>query len=230
MRIHCFQHVPFEDPATIADWAQARGHALAFTHIHQGQAVPSRHDYDLLLVLGGPMSVWETMEFPWLLDEQAHIRAAVAKGRLVLGICLGAQLLATALGGQVQPNAYPEIGWFPVRLAPDARRTPAFREFPDQFTAFHWHGDAVTRLPQGAHWLAESEACAHQAFALGETALGLQFHLETSAASLEALLRHCGGGLPCAAQVQTPTQMRQGLEHLPALRQHLFALLDHFTA
>jgi len=230
MRIRVLQHVAFESPANIAAWAKDRGHDLAVTRMDLGELPPAPAAYDLLVVMGGPMSVWEELPHPFLTAEKEHIRLSLARGKKLVGICLGAQLLADALGGGVKPGGVQEIGWHPVHLTADARCSSALRGFPSNFEAFHWHGDTFHALPAGSHLLARSAACAHQAFALGDLALGLQFHLETSEESMEALIAACGAGLVPSASVQDATTMRaRAKAGLAPLKDLLYRLLDNFT-
>ncbi len=135
------------------------------------------------------MNVYEEAEYPWLAAEKAFIAAAIGAGKPVLGICLGAQLIAAVLGGTVSKGPQPEIGWYPVELTPAGRELPLFAGFPDRFTALHWHGDTFS-IPPGATHVASSAACANQAFAYdGGRVVGLQFHLEETRESLAQLDR-----------------------------------------
>jgi GMP synthase-like glutamine amidotransferase len=228
MRIHSIEHVPFEDPAGIALWAKERGHPLAHTRIFAGDPLPDPGAYDLLLVMGGPMSVHDELEFPWLAAEKQCLKLAVARGRGVLGVCLGAQMLSEVLGGEVTKNAQREIGWHPVRLTPWAVRNPAFAGIPEEFTAFHWHGETFS-VPRGASLIAESDACANQAFAVGGNLVGLQFHFETTAESMEKLIEHAASDLVPGPYVQPPEQMRTGAKHLEGLKGMLHGLLDNMA-
>jgi GMP synthase-like glutamine amidotransferase len=167
-------------------------------------------------VLGGPMNVYEHARHPWLADETAFIGEALRAGKSVLGLCLGAQLMAVALGGHVAANAHREIGWGPVETVPEARADARALCFPARFTTFHWHGDTFS-LPAGAVWLFRSEACAHQGFAWGERAVGLQFHPEITAEAVEAWIEVArktggegGGDLRPGPYVQTAAAMRDG--------------------
>ena len=135
-------------------------------------------DFDWLIILGGPMNIYEEDKYPWLSKEKEFIHQAIASDKIVLGICLGAQLMADVLGGKVQRNVHREIGWFPVKLMPESKASRIFRVLPEEFMALHWHGDTF-ELPPGAVHTAESQACKNQAFELGK-AIGLQFHLESS--------------------------------------------------
>ena len=188
MRIHWFQHVPFEDLGCIAPWLAAHGHTTVCTRWFAGDTAPAVYDIDALLVMGGPMNVDEEPLHPWLAAEKKLLRAVIDAGKPVLGICLGAQLIARALGAEVTRNAWTEIGWFDVSLDAAARGARLCAGFPDSFSAFHWHGDTFA-IPDGARLLMSSEGCAHQAFQYGDGVLGLQFHLEVTAANAREMYR-----------------------------------------
>lgn len=190
MRFHCLQHVPFEGPARIGQWAEENRHMLTFTHLYRNEALPAHDSFDGLLILGGPMNIYEHEQFPWLVREKAFIRTAIDRGAAVLGVCLGAQLVADVLGGKVTRNPQKEIGWYPVQLTEDAKRTKVFAQIPDEFTPIHWHGDTF-EIPPGAVLTASSPACVHQAFVYQEKVVALQFHLEYTQESIEGMLEHC---------------------------------------
>lgn len=201
MRVRVLQHVPFEGPAALAPVLRDAGHELAVSRLDAGDPLPALADFDWLVVLGGPMSVHDEAEHAWLAPEKRLVRAAVEGGRRVLGVCLGAQLIAASLGAAVTRNPEREIGWFPVERAPGAERSPLGRALPARFPAFHWHGETFAP-PPGALRLAASEACAEQAFAIGERVLGLQFHVETTPEAAKALVEHCADELAPARWVQ----------------------------
>lgn len=228
MRIQTIEHVPFEDPAGISLWAAGRGFPVTRTLVYAGDPMPDPKDFDLLVVMGGPMSVHDELEFPWLAIEKTCLKTAVARGRSVLGVCLGAQMLCEALGGQVTRNEHREIGWHPVNLTPWAATCPAFAGIPQKFTAFHWHGETFS-VPRGARLVAGSEACANQAFVVGGKLVGLQFHFETTAESMEKLIRNGAEDLVPGPFVQTLDQMRAGLGHLEGLGAMLHRLLDNMA-
>lgn len=217
MRIRIFQHASFEGPAAIAEWAEERGHTLEYTRFYDNDPLPAAADVDMLVIMGGPMSVNETDKYPWLRNEIAFINDAVESGKPVLGVCLGSQLLAASLGARVYPNTEKEIGWFPVAFkAPWA---------PDTLTVCHWHGDTFD-LPEGAVHLAESPVTRNQAFQFGNNAVGLQFHMEMTPASLEGMIEACGHDLQESKWVQSAEALRQGLHHTRAATAPLFRLLD----
>jgi len=201
MHVHILQHVPFEDIGSMAPWLSQRGAVLTYTRFHEaGATLPDPSDsLGLLIAMGGPMSVNDEAQFPWLEAEKRFIRDTVSRQTPFIGICLGAQLLASAFGAKIYPNGEREIGWFPVRATTPAG--DAFR-FPEEATVFHWHGETFD-LPEGGVRLAESEACRNQAFQLGRRAIGLQFHLETTRESLGAIVEACGSELTDAPFVQS---------------------------
>ena len=200
MRAHYLQHVPFEGLGSIEAWLQSAGYDITSTRFHVSAELPEVEAVDLLVVMGGPMSVNDENEYPWLRDEKVFIRRVVASGTPTLGICLGAQLIVNALGARVFPNAVKEIGWFPVR-AVGSSNDAAFK-FPEETTVFHWHGETFD-LPSQAIQLAQSDGCQNQAFQIGRRVIGLQFHLETTPDSAQAIVTHCRDELTGGAYIQT---------------------------
>lgn len=190
MRIHSLQHVPFEDIGSMASDFAARGYSVTSTHWYRGDTAPTLDSFDALIVMGGPMGIYDEAIYPWLADEKALIKSAIDAGKILLGICLGAQLIADVLGGKVTRNAYKEIGWLPLQITPVAATHPLAQVFTRYPEVFHWHGDTFA-LPPGALHLASSHGCANQAYVFQERVYGFQFHLETTPASAQALIEHC---------------------------------------
>jgi GMP synthase-like glutamine amidotransferase len=166
MRLHSLEHEPFEGLANIEVWAKNRGHSISRTLLFNNEELPDIDDFDWLVIMGGSMNIYEEEKYPWLREEKNFIAEAIAGKKIVLGICLGSQLIADVLGGNVSKNKYKEIGWFPVSLTADAKNSPVFSTLPRKFAAFHWHGDTF-KIPPGAVRIAESEGCANQAFEYG---------------------------------------------------------------
>lgn len=229
MRWHCLQHVPFEGPGYLATWVRARGHRLTSTKLWQDHILPERDEFDGLFILGGPMNVYEVDEHPWLAAEQQFIALALVDDKPILGICLGAQLLAVVLGGSVTQNLDTEIGWFPVELTPAAHESALLRGFPERFMVFHWHGDRFSIPPDAIH-LARSEACDEQAFVYKNRAVGLQFHLESTEHSIAALIQHCGEDISCGQYIQDSYAIQESSDQLPAAHRLLDTLLDRLAS
>ena len=224
MRAHYFQHVAFEGLGSIEPWLRAHGFTVSSTRFFESAELPGPDAVDFLIVMGGPMSVNDTAELPWLAAEQRFIRDYIDTGKPVLGVCLGAQLIAGSLGADVYPNAVKEIGWFPVQAR--ATSDSAVFEFPASETVFHWHGETFD-LPPGAIRLAASEACENQAFQIGKRVIGLQFHLETTLHTARELVAHCHHELMPSRYVQTEEAI---LAASPARFQTINALMNDVLA
>jgi len=228
MNIHYLQHVHFEGLGYIQSWADKHSHRLTATRFFEnGQALPDLADIDALIVLGGPMSVFDEERYRWLADEKQFIKEAIDTGKKVLGICLGAQLLANVLGAVVKPAPNKEIGWFPVFPTQESRELPWFYElFSPRPIVFHWHADKF-EIPYGAVNLASSDANKNQAFAVGEQLLALQFHVETTPASVRKMMEAAKADIIPGNFVQQEAELEGGLPHA----EHpdtCYSLLDHF--
>lgn len=221
----CLQHVPFEGPAHIGHWAETQGIALRPVALYEDMPLPGLEALDGVVVMGGPMGANDELQYPWMKREKQFIQAAIEQEKPVLGICLGAQLIAAVMGARVYKNDFKEIGWFTVRKTETADQTLPGRSLPSRFDALHWHGDTFD-IPRGAVHLASSEACAHQAFAFNDRVLGLQFHLESSRSSVEALLANCADELQEAPYIQSAEQMRAGIARLERSNETMVRLLD----
>jgi len=228
VRAHYFQHVPFEGLGSIEPWLIGRGYEITRTLLSEPEPLPSPGEVDFLIIMGGPMSVNDLDEYPRLASEKDFIGKFIATGKPVLGICLGAQLIASALGGRVFPNHRREIGWYPVRGVSPA--DPGLFPFPGEAEVFHWHGETFS-LPEGAVRIARSAACENQAFQIGANVIGLQFHLETTAESARILVENSRDELTGGEYVQgegeilaAPPSRYEGINRL------MGELLDYLTS
>lgn len=228
MRIHYLQHVPFEGLGYIAQWAKDHHYGVTKTRLYEEQPFPEVSSFDCLVVMGGPMGVHDTSEHKWLTREKHFIDTALKAGIRILGICLGAQLIADVLGAKVYPNTEKEIGWHPVSRTPSVQDTPWAEFLPGTFVPFHWHGDTFD-LPTGAFHLAQSRACAHQAFYYPPGVVGLQFHLESTKESIEQLILNCGDELVSAAHIQSADEIRRNNDFIHSSNLVMGAIMDHLV-
>jgi GMP synthase-like glutamine amidotransferase len=225
MRVHYLQHVSFEGLSSIEPFLRAKGHELTATHLYQGDALPAIDAFDWLIVMGGPMGVCDYEDYPWLAGEKQCITSAIEAGKIVLGICLGAQLIADALGATVSKNGHREIGWFNLSSTADAKNTILSDALPENAEVFHWHGDTFG-IPDGATALVSSEACQNQGFILNDRVVGFQFHLETTEESASALIEHCRDELDGSKYVQSEQTMLSQPEKFQAINQIMFSVLN----
>ncbi len=227
MRAHCLMNVHFEEPGYIADWMDRQTYSMPVWRLFENPSLPDVEDVDLLVVMGGPMNIYEEERYPFLAGEKELINACIKEHKHVLGICLGAQLIADALGEKVFMNREKEIGWFPTQPGNGNNDHEILSVFPETFTPFHWHGETFN-LPEGARMLGSSDACRNQGFLYGDHVLALQFHLEITPQIIEGLLQHASDDLTAGTYVQSVPEIREGLEYCPENKAVLFKLLDRF--
>jgi len=185
MRVLVFQHVPVEHPGVFRDLWREKGDEWLAVELDAGQQIPDFGDFDLLVVMGGPMDVWQEDIYPWLASEKSAVRHWVKDlARPFLGICLGHQLLAVSLGGGVGLMARPEIGLAEVELTGAGLRDPLFAGFTKRMETFQWHGAEISQVPDGAEILAANSLCPVQALRWGRHAYGLQYHVEIAASTV----------------------------------------------
>ena len=217
-----FQHDPFDGPGYLGEALLRHGASLDIVRLDEGQAIPDPFAYDMVLVMGGEMNVYQEDKHPWLASETRIIRQAVDSGKAVLGVCLGGQLLARALDAQVHLGAATEIGLIPIGLTAQGKVDPLF-EGLDPVEAVEWHDDTF-EIPSGAVQLAASEGCAHQAFRFGTAAYGLQFHPEVSPDMLAEWIKAAG-----EVQADTSSFLQSVESKAGALRNQATRLVDNFV-
>ncbi|HEY9247383.1 MAG TPA: type 1 glutamine amidotransferase [Candidatus Methanoperedens sp.] len=225
MRLHSLQHESFEGLANIEVWAKDRGHSISRTLLFNNEELPDIDDFDWLVIMGGSMNIYEEEKYPWLKEEKNFIAESIADNKIILGICLGSQLIADILGGRVTRNKYREIGWFPVTLTGEAKSSPIFGTLPNKFCAFHWHGDTF-RIPPGAVRMAGSEGCTNQAFEYGRV-IGLQFHLEYSEKSIDFMLQNCSDEIADWKYIQKQDEITSHISNVNKIKEILNTLLDN---
>lgn len=209
MNIHYLQHVPFENPGIILNWAFERGYQVTCTKLYENQNFPDLDEFDWLIIMGGPMNIYEEEDFSWLKEEKEFIREAIAANKLLIGLCLGAQLIADVIGGHVIKNPFKEIGWFPITLTKEAQSLPMFSFLPKEPTVFEWHGDTFVDLPKEAIHLAYNEACQNQAFVYEKRVFGFQFHLENTWEIISNLMKFCEDELTQGIYIQSKDEITQ---------------------
>lgn len=228
MHIHILQHVAHEGPAGIANWAAERNFSTSTSLLGSGKALPGADEFDWLIVLGGTMSVHDEQLHPGLIAEKKLIRQAMQQEKVVIGICLGAQLIAHVAGAEVGPNTMPEIGFFPVHFNEAAKNDPVFRFFPKHLITFHWHGD-IFSLPENAVNMASSEITPCQAFRLNKSVFGIQFHPESTQEAVTGMLEYGKEELNPSLYVQSEPEIRGLMQHTELNNKILFDFLDKIT-
>ncbi len=234
MRVHYIQHVAFEGLGAMQPYLLDKGHDLSVTHLYAGDALPAVDDLDWLIVMGGPMGIYDYEDYAWLKAEKAFIRQAIDAGKTVLGVCLGAQLIADVLGSAADKRAvyagqHKEIGWFDIHKSTELDETVLGNVFPYTLEAFHWHGDMFD-VPAGAKAVGSSAACPNQGFVYDNRVVGFQFHLETTPESAAALIDACGDELDGSTYVQGAQAMLADKKRFERLNQTMYAVLDALGA
>jgi GMP synthase (glutamine-hydrolysing) len=227
MRIHYLIHAPFEKLGVIEEWANKKKCTLSKTHTYRGEKLPSTSEFDFLIVMGGPQSTTQVNKWPYLQDEMNLIKKAIDADKTILGICLGAQLIAGSLGAKTERSSQREIGVFPVELLPEASSDPIFSQFPEKFNVMHWHND-MPGIPKGARLLAKSAGCPRQAFSIGDKIYAFQFHLEMTPANIAEMVLHCEDELKPDVYVESKQKL---LSHdLKDINEKLFVALEYLSS
>lgn len=227
IRLHHLQHVPFETLGIIQDWIEENKYTQTATHLYKNEKLPNLDTFDFLIILGGPMSVNDEAKIDWLKAEKEFIKKAIEQDKIVLGICLGAQLIANVLSAKIYNNEQKEIGFFSVFSRSENN---FYNQLFQDKNVFHWHGETFD-LPEKATLLASSEICKNQAFLYKNNVIGLQFHLEMNQKSIEQIIENCREELVAAAFIQTENEIKQNIVlNIEQNKKMLFNLLDNLKA
>lgn len=228
MRLHYFQHVSFEALGSIEPWAKEMTYEITSTRLFAKEPFPDLDDIDWLIVMGGPMGIYEEDKYPWLSAEKNYIEQAVAQGKIVLAICLGAQLIADVLGAKIYPNKYKEIGWFPIQKTHETSETRLADFLPGEIDVFHWHGDTFD-IPTGAIHIAKSAACENQGFIYDEHVVALQFHLETMEQGAKDLIDNCQDDIQESPFIQSSAEIFADKKRFETINFLMSDLLNHLA-
>ncbi|MDX6182436.1 type 1 glutamine amidotransferase [Flavobacterium sp. Fl-77] len=223
MRIHYLQHVPFEDLGFIENWILENNHTVTHTKFFESQFLPNQESFDWLIILGGSMNIYDEYKFNWLENEKKFIKKTIQNSKIVLGICLGAQLIANCLGAKIIPNKEKEIGWFSIKQINN--QSPVFNLIPNNHITFHWHGDTFD-LPNESIHLLSSDGCRNQAFLHNTNVLGLQFHLEVSKKSITSMVENCRRDITTGKYVQSINDILANDNLIENNKNILFKVLD----
>ena len=226
-RIVYLQHVPFEGLGSIEGWAQDQGHAVSAIRLFEPHSIPTVADFDWLIVMGGPMGVHDEKLYPWLDAEKRFVEQAVRDGKVVIGICLGAQLIADVLGARVFQNTHREIGWFPMQLE-GKEKINALRDLPETIEAFHWHGDTFD-LPSGAVSIGSSEGCPNQGFTYSDKVYAFQFHLEVTLGGAKELIRNCSDEMVDGTYIQSAEEITRDPRRFETANRHMSSILNNIA-
>jgi GMP synthase (glutamine-hydrolysing) len=219
-------HVPFEGPGVMADWFQDKGHALEYTRFHEEDSLPESSEVDLLIIMGGPMNVFDFHMHTWMQEEIDWVGEFIRSGKPVLGICLGAQIVAAALGENVYPGPEKEIGWHNLQFLPSLGEFRIFKDLPVARKVFHWHGDTFN-IPKGALRIARSQLFPNQGFIFERRVVALQFHLEVTPEAVQGMVEHCGDELVDGTYIQTSGEILSEEGYFESNQQVLFQFLDY---
>jgi len=222
------QHIDCEDLGTIEQAMIHRGISYRYVRLFDGDPLPEDiKNYSGLIILGGPMNVYEEDVYPYLKDEDILIKEAVKRRIPVLGICLGGQLIAKATGAKVNKGAKKEIGWYDLLLTPGGKADKVFKNFPERLTVFQWHGDTFD-IPSDATHLAGSVLFPNQAFRIGDNIYGLQFHLEVTQKMISRWMNEYKDELSSLDYIDPEKIIKDTDKHIKTLSQHAELFYNRF--
>lgn len=226
MKIHALLHASFESVGCIESWAFHNNHSLSCTNTYLNEPLPDINTFDFLIIMGGPQSPREQNIYPYLTKEINLIKSSIDANKLILGFCLGAQLIAEALGATTPRSPEKEVGIWPITLTDEGKKDTLFKSFDNSFNVIHWHND-MPGIPKGAVLLASSAGCPHQAFRYMDRVYGLQFHMEITQDNAKTMCFHCADDLK-------PSKFTQSKEDLlnsdfSSINQKMNLILDRLT-
>lgn len=223
--IHTLMHVPYEGLGCIENWTKIKNYQVSYTKFYEDITFPDISDIDMLIIMGGPMSVYEELQFPWLIQEKTFIKSVIEAGKTVLGICLGSQLLAEVLGAKVYPNHVKEIGWFDIQKTYSGKSNSILSDVDEQFKVFHWHGDTYDIPPHCEH-LFQTPNCRNQAFLYNNKVLGLQFHFEVTESTLTGMVENGKNELKKSETVQSAEEILSTTGYINNNNKMMYSILD----
>jgi len=229
VNIQCLMHVPFEGPGIIELWAEEKKHPMSFTRMYENDDLPELSEVDMLVIMGGPMNVFDFHIHSWMQDEIEWVRKYIDLGKPVIGICLGAQIIAAALGADVYPGEHKEIGWYNLQFLPSLGEFRICKDLPSSRKVFHWHGDTFP-IPEGAIRIASSTAFPNQGFIFNKKAIALQFHLEVTPESVAGMVDKCRSQLVPGEYIQTEKEILRESCCFETNQQVLCQFLDYLSA
>ncbi|WP_342304604.1 type 1 glutamine amidotransferase [Methanolobus sp. ZRKC5] len=229
MKISCLIHLEFESLGNIKEWAFNKGHSISVTAPYVNSVFPQLHEFDLLIIMGGLMSVYQEEEYPWLKEEKKFVKTVLKSGKAVYGICFGAQMIAELLEGKVSQSPLKEIGWHKVRSLEAFQADDILFHISEGIIVFQWHGDTFS-LPKGAKRLFESEACPEQGFIYGDNVLAVQFHPEVNEECVDSLIENCSSDFVEGKYIQSEHEIRGRDDLIKSSSDLMFAILDWFES
>lgn len=219
-------HVPFEGPGIITHWIEQNNLHLNYTRFYEDDPLPDLGNVDMLIIMGGPMNVFDFHIHPWMQDEIDWVTRYINSGKPLLGICLGAQIIAAALGVDVYPGNEKEIGWYNLQFLPALGDFMIWKDLPATRKVFHWHGDTFP-IPSGAVRIAESQVFPNQGFIYNNKVIALQFHLEVTPQSVKELVDHCKSELIPGPHIQSEQEILSEKRYYGSNQDLMFPLLDY---
>ncbi|TDT71871.1 GMP synthase-like glutamine amidotransferase [Hypnocyclicus thermotrophus] len=224
MNIFCIKHVSFEDPGIIENWAIKNNYTFKYIKMYENYKLPNINDIDILVILGGPMNIYEEKQYPFLKEEKTFIKQVINANKKIIGICLGAQLIADLLGSKVVKNKEKEIGWFNVKKVSNHK---FLYNVPTEFKTMHWHGDKFL-IPDKAEKIFESEACDNQGFIFNNI-IALQFHLEMKKENIISIIDNSNDELTENKNyIQSKNQILNQLENIEINNKIMQTILENF--